>query len=83
MVPDQPDSYFLFVSGGSLPSANNNNTPSVTLYVTDGGHEEDPVSDYRFCLFTIGTFFPREKVNLGDKWLEDHTRAYANAYKHY
>lgn len=29
-VPAQPHSYFILVSGGSLPSANNN-TPSVLL----------------------------------------------------
>lgn len=61
------------------------------LNVTDGGREEDPVLDYRFCLFTIGTFFScgkgtfREHQHLRDKWLqlEGHTRAYANAHKHY
>lgn len=36
------------------------------LNVTDGGREEDPVLDYRFCLFTIGTFFPVVKVHLGN-----------------
>lgn len=30
------------------------------LNVTDGGREEDPVFDYRFCLLKIGTFFSRK-----------------------
>lgn len=57
------------------------------LNMTDGGREEDPVLDYRFCLFKIGTFFSRkgkfrEHQRLRDKWLqlEGHTRAYANAH---